>query len=455
MLALVSPKEEKFAKVNSLSSRTMAGDERSLESQIAALPPDVRERILVTSGARAVMAEDTGPPNTDVWGFSNLPKLLDFYKEEDLSSGQAEEEQDGYHALTPGCIVWGRVCACDNSQHKITVDIKAVVAYHLDGVPPKRWRFSDRERVLGQCSLDPKKNELAAREYPAASPVVAIVLQARPGQKQIVLSLRETDIKSYARLFPRRDLEQTGPWLGKGPKEPPAPPNPDVLRKNGATSYVSSISYMEWLQRDPDFQSLHSAPAMQKAYGIQEGWSVSRGWTHRGDKAASASIDRLLTDDIKPATRTAWAIDSTRRGRTYYEKHEYDTAIKLCEQAMELDATHVPTYTLRGAAFAKKRKYGDACRDFRVAIKLDPQNEHAKKYLARIEKEHPQAAGKVSMMGGAGRPRTNSRDDDLKRESPDEAPPSRLSKDTQLERELEAEVQRERERKRARLEKGK
>ena len=58
----------------------MAGDERSLESRGAALAPDVRERIPVTSGSRAVLAEDTETPSTDAWGFSNVPKLLDFFK---------------------------------------------------------------------------------------------------------------------------------------------------------------------------------------------------------------------------------------------------------------------------------------------------------------------------------------------------------------------------------------
>jgi len=423
----------------------MAGDERSLESRGAALAPDVRERIPVTSGSRAVLAEDTETPSTDAWGFSNVPKLLDFFKGTDhLRSDHVEEEQGAaYQSLTPGCIVWGHVCGGDAKS--LTVDIKALVAYDLDGVPPTRWRFSVGPRVLGQCSVDPTRREFA---HWAASPVVALVREVRPsGQAfQVVLSMRETDIPSYTRLFPPRDLTQCGPWLGKGPNAPPRAPRPDVLRDAGASASIHSIPYMDWLELDNDFHSLHCAPGMRMTYGVKEGWSVYRGWAHRGDKAETSEVDRLLHDGVKPATRTAWAIDSTKRGRFYYEKHDYDTAIKLCEQAMELDATHVPTYTLRGAAFAKKRKYGEACRDFRVAVKLDPSNEHARKYLHRIEKEHPTAAGKVSMLSGPGRVdvcKTSSFD--VKRESPDEMK-------AQLEREIAEEVA-EREKKRARSEK--
>ena len=157
----------------------------------------------------------------------------------------------------------------------------------------------------------------------------------------------------------------------------------------------------------------------------------------------------MLQNDIKPATRAAWAVDTVRRARACHEKQDYDAAIKFCEQAMDLDASYVASYTLRGAALAKKRKYGDACRDFRTALKLDPANENARRYLEKVEKEHPQSSGKVSMMGGSGRPGGSprlEREDGRAKASPEpdaHAEPSARYKDA-LEREIAAEVERER-----------
>ena len=81
---------------------------------------------------------------------------------------------------------------------------------------------------------------------------------------------------------------------------------------------------------------------------------MSRGWTHRGDPAAAAAVDGMLQNDIKPATRAAWAVDTVRRARACYEKQDFDAAIKFCEQAMDLDASYVASYTLRGAALASE-----------------------------------------------------------------------------------------------------
>jgi hypothetical protein len=280
----------------------------------------------------------------------------------------------------------------------LEIEIEAVVAHDLEGVAPKRWRFPEGDRVVAAVRPRP------SAQYPVGTPVQAFVLEVRPGSRQLYLSMREMDIPSTVRLYPFRNTEASGPWLGKGPDAPPPPPEPAAAR---AARRGSVRSFVDSLDRDCDFHSLHAAPAMQRAYGVREGWSVSRGWTHRGDRAESVEMDRLLPNDIKPATRTAWAIDTAKRGRSCYEKQDYDAAVKLCEQAMELDASYVPAYTLRGAALAKKRKYGDACRDFRTAVKLDPSNEHARRYLERIEKEHPRSSGKVSITGGSGRPETS------------------------------------------------
>ena len=170
--------------------------------------------------------------------------------------------------------------------------------------------------------MDPTRREFA---HWAASPVVALVREVRPsGQAfQVVLSMRETDIPSYTRLFPPRDLTQCGPWLGKGPNAPPRAPRPDVLRDAGASASIHSIPYMDWLELDNDFHSLHCAPGMRMTYGVKEGWSVYRGWAHRGDKAETSEVDRLLH-----AVRVAGLI--APRGGVFITKNTTTTPRSSC-----------------------------------------------------------------------------------------------------------------------------
>ena len=423
----------------SLFLRQMAGDERSVEEIVRQLDPDVLERIMVTAGVRS---GDDDPPDFNAWGFARtVPSLMDFYKGADLRAEPGALEHGAYAHLTPGSIVWGHVVK--SAAKHVEIEIEAVVAYDLEGVAPKRWRFPQGDRVVASCSVA-EPNALSA-----GAPVQAFVLEVRPGSSQVYLTMRAADLPDATRLWPPRTSVRN-PRLGKAPDAPPTPPDPKALR---AARRGDATSFTEWLARDPDFHSLHAAPAMQRAYGIQEGWSVSRGWTHRGDPAAAAAVDGMLQNDIKPATRAAWAVDTVRRARACYEKQDFDAAIKFCEQAMDLDASYVASYTLRGAALAKKRKYGDACRDFRTVLKLDPANDNARRYLERIEKEHPQSSGKVSMMSGSGRPSVSSRtdrEDGTQKASPErdsDVEPSARYKDA-LEREIAAEVERERERKR-------
>ena len=426
--------------------RQMAGDERSVEEIVRQLDPDVLERIMVTAGVRS---GDDEPPDFNAWGFARtVPSLMDFYKGADLRAEPGAPEHGAYAHLTPGSIVWGHVVK--SAAKHVEIEIEAVVAYDLEGVAPKRWRFPEGDRVVASCSVA-EPNAL-----PAGAPAQAFVLEVRPGSSQVYLTMRDADLPDANRLWPSRSSRdsRSGPRLGKAPEAPPPLPDPKALR---AARRGDARSFTDWLARDPDFHSLHAAPAMARAYGIQEGWSVSRGWTHRGDPAAAAAVDGMLQNDIKPATRAAWAVDTVRRARACYEKQDYDAAIKFCEQAMDLDASYVASYTLRGAALAKKRKYGDACRDFRTALKLDPANENARRYLEKVEKEHPQSSGKVSMMGGSGRPGGSprlEREDGRAKASPEpdaHAEPSARYKDA-LEREIAAEVERERERRREKRE---
>ena len=424
----------------------MAGDERSVEEIVRQLDPDVLERIMVTAGVRS---GDDEPPDFNAWGFARtVPSLMDFYKGADLRAEPGAPEHGAYAHLTPGSIVWGHVVK--SAAKHVEIEIEAVVAYDLEGVAPKRWRFPEGDRVVASCSVA-EPNAL-----PAGAPAQAFVLEVRPGSSQVYLTMRDADLPDANRLWPSRSSRdsRSGPRLGKAPEAPPPLPDPkaQARRAQRRREVVHGLARARPRLPQPARGPGHGARVRHTGGVVR----VARVDAPRRP-AAAAAVDGMLQNDIKPATRAAWAVDTVRRARACHEKQDYDAAIKFCEQAMDLDASYVASYTLRGAALAKKRKYGDACRDFRTALKLDPANENARRYLEKVEKEHPQSSGKVSMMGGSGRPGGSPR---LEREDgrakastePDaHAEPSARYKDA-LEREIAAEVERERERRREKRE---
>jgi tetratricopeptide (TPR) repeat protein len=62
------------------------------------------------------------------------------------------------------------------------------------------------------------------------------------------------------------------------------------------------------------------------------------------------------------------------RGNARYDKKEYDKAIEDYNKAIELDPKDVDAYNGRGSAWYYKKKYDKAIEDFNKAIELDPKD---------------------------------------------------------------------------------
>ena len=79
-----------------------------------------------------------------------------------------------------------------------------------------------------------------------------------------------------------------------------------------------------------------------------------------------------------------------RDGWAFYQKKQYDQAIRHYDKAVELNPTFAKTYNKRGIVLAKKRDYDRAIADFDKAIKLDPAlaNAYKNRGMAHVIKEH-------------------------------------------------------------------
>ena len=65
------------------------------------------------------------------------------------------------------------------------------------------------------------------------------------------------------------------------------------------------------------------------------------------------------------------------RGDVYYEKGQYDLAITDLTKALEIDQKNFAAYHNRGVAYYAKGQYGLAIKDLTKALEIDPKNANA------------------------------------------------------------------------------
>ena len=375
------------------------GDEGSLARRVAALDPDVRERIMMTAGARDVESRDprSQHPASANWGFADIPDLAHFCENAPLDGPGATDETNvekamhaAYASLTPGSVIWGRVVV--SKQTMIEVDISRVVACDSDGHRPRRWIFSPDRRITGQCSRDEARDKpnraVLPDEYPPGTPVLAIVLAVVPSAQQIHLSMRTSRLPRGNALFPPYQRGAWGgprPALGKALDKPPELPSPKEYEAEWRLRHAKE-SFVSRLESDPDFQSPYSTESTRAAMGVEFGWSVVHGGRHD-----PAEMERHL-EKIKLEVRTAWAKESVAKGVSYNDAKRYRDAMKCFDEALKLDPRLVEGYVCRGAALANQGKYSNAVVDWQSAIAIDPKHANARKYLKETLAKHPEVA---------------------------------------------------------------
>jgi tetratricopeptide (TPR) repeat protein/ankyrin repeat protein len=86
---------------------------------------------------------------------------------------------------------------------------------------------------------------------------------------------------------------------------------------------------------------------------------------------AIKQFDEIIKNDPKNVLGYAW------RGNTYRRKNQFDTAIKDFNEAISLDPKYSFAYSRRGEAYRGKGDYKTAVNDFNEALKLDPNDSWA------------------------------------------------------------------------------
>ena len=120
--------------------------------------------------------------------------------------------------------------------------------------------------------------------------------------------------------------------------------------------------YMEVISIEPEDTS-----SLLSAY-------FNRGWAYfdKSDfDAAIRDFDKVI--ELDPNDADAYDI----RGRTYAEKGDLDAAIRDFDKVIELDPNNGIGYNNRGVSYSRKGALGAAIRDYTKAIELDRNNANA------------------------------------------------------------------------------
>ena len=83
---------------------------------------------------------------------------------------------------------------------------------------------------------------------------------------------------------------------------------------------------------------------------------------------------------VSPGGKTRAAGDDigyNNQGITYYQKGDYDRAIRDFTKAIEINPRYAKAYNYRGSAYGEKGDYDQAIRDFTKAIEINPKNSNA------------------------------------------------------------------------------
>jgi tetratricopeptide (TPR) repeat protein len=80
-----------------------------------------------------------------------------------------------------------------------------------------------------------------------------------------------------------------------------------------------------------------------------------------------------------------WGEQKVIEGINAAKVGNYETAIELCNAALNFLPDSVEAFVCRGASYANINKHEKAVKDFEMALQLDPLNQNANQYLKKIK----------------------------------------------------------------------
>lgn len=248
----------------------------------------------------------------------------------------------------------------DKSQRDITEAIRLRPA----GIPLSSPVFSPVTETQYRLLLDQANHSLAASEYDRAIDAYDRILNRKINASQASYVVMR---RGNCYLW-KNELDKAERDFNEAIELNP---------KNGI-AHVDRARFLRVSGRRPEaIQECNAAlrinPNEYSAYGL-------RADIFRDDgniTAALADLDALLGLNPK------WTAAYVTRAAIYFHANDLDKSIATCNQLLEINSNAVPAHIFRARAYARKKQYADAKRDFESAIGgLKP--EYLKYQLASI-----------------------------------------------------------------------
>ena len=155
--------------------------------------------------------------------------------------------------------------------------------------------------------------------------------------------------------------------------------SPPISPMHTPNAYVKKRSFRASLVDHPFFCNPESVSIMINAYDIDDKGSLLSASKNRSSESYM---------DLRTTQNKNWASDSVKRGIVFSKAGDSENLILACKcyaHALEIDPTFVDAYIARGAAYVLLNRLQDSIKEFRIALKYDPENVNAKKYLTIAE----------------------------------------------------------------------
>ncbi|MDR2575329.1 MAG: tetratricopeptide repeat protein, partial [Treponema sp.] len=145
--------------------------------------------------------------------------------------------------------------------------------------------------------------------------------------------------------------------------------NKSILKYVLAAAVIGLIVFLFFMLKNSPKEA---APVSINTPNVQEFVENGQKYYDKGDyDNAIKQFDEVIKNDPKNALGYAW------RGNTYRRKNQLDTAIKDFNEAVSLDPAYSFAYSRRGEAYRAKGDLRTAVKDFNEALKLDPNDSWA------------------------------------------------------------------------------
>eukprot|EP01105_Mastigella_eilhardi_P021929 TRINITY_DN5356_c0_g1_i1.p1 TRINITY_DN5356_c0_g1~~TRINITY_DN5356_c0_g1_i1.p1 ORF type:complete len:359 (+),score=92.25 TRINITY_DN5356_c0_g1_i1:526-1602(+) len=166
---------------------------------------------------------------------------------------------------------------------------------------------------------------------------------------------------------------------------------------NTSAMYNKS-KFVQMLRAHHLFHNPHALGLMAEAFALDEAGSLL---------PRPNVPPELLYLSLREKQNNEWAQDTLSRGLEHAKQGEFDRAIRLYQQIVEVVPQFKDAHIAWGAAYVKLNMLAKAIAQFEAALKIDPQNANARKYFALAREQlgsdrASSAAAATASSGGSG-----------------------------------------------------